>query len=195
MFVTSDGGNDGNIAFFQQVFDGAYVHVGDFTHISQRRIFHFCSDHVSVHTGNTHGAAAVHLQQIDQRFIDFSRQHHLHNLCRFSIRHTQPVDKFCLFAHALQCFGDFRATAVHQNDFDAYQREQHNVFHHLLLAFLIDHRVATVFDDNHFIVKFLDIGQCFCQDLCPFLFWNVCHESAPLSFLNLLLSVTVQMLL
>ena len=104
-------------------------------------------------------------QLIDQRLIDFTGEHHLSDLGRLAVSHTQSVTEDRLLAQLVKGIGDLRAAAVNQYDLDTDQGQEHDVLHDLLFEGLVDHGVAAVFDDDDLAVIFLNQGKCLCEHL------------------------------
>ena len=164
-FVAPDGGNDRNVALFQQIENRLRVDAVDFADVAELGVNHLRLDEPAVHAADAHRAPAEVVQLRHQRFVDFARQHHLDDLARFLVRHAQTIDELRLLADALEHTGNFRAAAVHQHHFDPDEAHQHHVAHDIVLELLVDHGVAAVLDDDDFAVILLDIGQRLDQHL------------------------------
>ena len=123
---------------------------------------------MSVDPGKTDGVAAVKFDQVDQAFVDLACQDHLGDIDRFPVRHPQPVDELRFFPEPLHQLADFGTSPVDQYDADPDECQQHDIFHDLLLEFLVDHGVAAVFDHNNFPVITPDVRDSLNQNLCPF---------------------------
>jgi len=135
--------------------------------IAQPRILGCGLDEPPVDAGDAHGLAALHLQEVDQALVDFACQDHLYDVGGLLIGHAQAVHELGFLAHFGHKVRDLRSASVHQHDLHAHQGQEDDVAHDLLFEVLVDHRVAAVFYDDHFVVIILYIGECFGQYLGP----------------------------
>ena len=142
--------------------------MGDLPHISQFFIFLSGLDESSVHSGNTHGAAALHLKQIHKSLVDLAGQYHLSDLHGLMVGDTKAIVEHGFFPHLLHGIVHLRPAAVYQHDFDPHQSQQDDILHDLFLQRLTDHGVSAVFHHNDLAVVFLYIRESVSQYLCPF---------------------------
>ena len=124
-------------------------------HLQKRPVFSADSD-------CTNAQFLYHSHQILIHFI----QDHLRNFHGIFIRHAESVDKFRFHADLSDPAADLFSSAVDNDRFESGQFQQSNVFDHVLLQFFINHGTATIFYNNNFTVKTLDIWQRLDQHLC-----------------------------
>lgn len=79
--------------------------------------------------------------------------------------HTKSVHENGLLAEFVHHFVDFGAATVNKYDFDTDEPQKHDIFHDLMLEFIIHHGIAAVFDTNDLAVISFDVRQCFGQHL------------------------------
>ena len=84
---------------------------------------------MAVYSGESHRLAALVFNEVDEAFVDFAGEHHLHYIGGLLVRDAQTVDEFTLLAGLLEHIRYLRAAAVNQNDFYANEPEQHDVAH------------------------------------------------------------------
>ena len=161
--VTAHGGDDGNIALFQEVGDGTDVDLGDLAHVSQTLVLDLGLNEHAVHTRDSHGATALHFQQVNKGLVDLARQNHLHDINGLLVGDTQTVDKFGFFAQTVHQIVDLGASAVNKHDLDADEPKENDVLHDLHFQLFVDHGVSAVFYNNDLAGVAFDIGKCFGQ--------------------------------
>ena len=97
------------------------MHADDFADITEALVFHPGFDQAAVDARKAHCASAALFEQVDQRLVDLSGQHHLDDIHGFLIGDAQAVHENRGLAQFLHQIGNLRPAAVHQHDFDADQ--------------------------------------------------------------------------
>jgi len=128
---------------------------------------------MTVDAAKTDRLATLVFEQVDKILVDLARKHHLDDIDRFLIGHTQTVHKFRLLADLTEHFGDLGSAAVHKHDLDTDERQKNDVSHHGFLEVVVDHCVSAVLHNDDLIVIFFDIGQRFNEHLCALCIGNI----------------------
>ena len=181
LHVASDGGHDRDVALVEHVEDGAHVDLRDLAHVAEPLVAHARLDHLPVDAGQADRSAALLPDEIDERLVDLSGEHHLHDVGGLGVRDAQTVDKLRLLAELLQHIRDLGPAAVHEHDLHSDEREQHDVAHDGVLELFADHGVAAVFDDDDLAAVFLNVGQRVDEYLCALRICDV-HDGVPPRF-------------
>ncbi len=122
------------------------------------------TDETAILAGQADGLAALLVDQVDDFLVHLAAEHHLDDFHGFRIGDAHALDELALLADAGEQVLDLRPAAVHDDDVEADQLEQHDVAREALLQVLVGHRVAAVLDDDGLAVETLDVGQGFGQD-------------------------------
>ena len=85
------------------------------------------ADEVAVLAGQADGLAAVLVDQVDDVLVHLAAEHHLDDFHGFGIGDAHALDELALLADAGQQVLDLRAAAVHDDDVEADQFEQHDI--------------------------------------------------------------------
>src|SRR6185503_4158333 len=102
----------------------------------------------SVFTAQADGAPSMAVDEIGDFHVDFSRQHHFHDLhCRF-IGDPHAVQKFRFDTEAVEHLIDLRSTAVNDDGIEADVLQEHDVLRESILYGGFSHRIATVLDHD-----------------------------------------------
>ncbi len=120
--------------------------------------------HVAVLAAQADRLAAGFIDVADQLLVDRTGQHHLDNLDGGAVGDAQPGGEFRLDAEPLQHGGDLRPAAMDHHRIDGGLLQQHDIARERLGGLLRPHRVATIFDDDGFLVILLHMGQRFRED-------------------------------
>ncbi len=158
--------DNGNVAVLNESVDIVARHARHLAHASQTGIGLGGDDGARIAAGNAHGEIAVHVHGGHQLLVDLAHQHHAHDVHRGFARDAQAVDEFDGKAETLHHLADRRAAAMHDDGIHAHELEQHDIAHHVRAQLLVDHRRATVLDDDRLAGNRLDPRQGLRDEVC-----------------------------
>jgi len=114
---------------------------------------------------------------MDKVFVHLADKYHLHDIHGLTVSDPHTLNVARLNVQAIQEGVNLGAAAMHNHRIDTDLFEQDNIKSKLLLQVVINHGVATVFNDNSLAAKLLHVGQGVNEDLCFFntLLNSFCH--------------------
>src|SRR5699024_3567864 len=147
-----DRGIDADHVADEPDIDGFAVHVG----VAPAR-----AEEPRVLPRDPHRERFAEVELVDERALDLPGEHHPHDVHRLRGGHAQAAAEFAVDVQAGEHVVDLGAAAVHDDGFEPGVSEEPDVFGERPLKILVDHRVATEFDDDDLLGEVLEPGQRF----------------------------------
>ncbi len=114
-------------------------------------------DERAVLPGQTHGLAAMLIDEADDFLIELA-QHHLHYVHHSVVRYAHSLPELAFDAHFSQEVANLRAAAMHDDGIHSHELEHHDIAREAGFERRLGHGIAAVFDDDRLVVKAANIG-------------------------------------